>query len=114
MTPKVYVVQNSLRRDHATGGLIPKFDLTPAAKFGELVELLSAEVKPFNATLVSKELLDKLSRYCDDDFLLLVGNPILIGLATAAAAQINDGRVKFLQWSGSQKSYLPIWAEIPE
>lgn len=105
---KVYVVQNQHRLNHETGELVPKFDLAPAREFGEIVFLLSPSAAPFRPDSVVSELRKKLFDFSDDSYLLLIGNPALIGMAVALAAESNGGRVRVLQWSGRAREYTPI------
>ena len=44
---RVFVVQNQHRWNRDAGRFEPKFDLTPAQQFGELVYLLSPTAAPF-------------------------------------------------------------------
>lgn len=107
----VYAVHKHMRRDKQTGQLEPAFDLSPARVFGEIEYLLGPGVSPFKPEPIIKELEAKLHNFSDEDFLLLIGNPILIGLATAVAADVN-GRVRFLQWSGTNGCYRPVVADV--
>lgn len=108
---RVFVVQNQHRM--GLNGLVPKFDLSPAEEFGELVPLLSETARPFgNNRGIIDELRRKLESYSDRDHLLLIGNPILIGFAVAIAANSNHGRVSLLQWSGVHRRYIQVQAEV--
>lgn len=107
----VYVVQDQKRKNPATGELEDRFDLSPAQEFGPLVFLLGSSASPFSTPAVIAELQLKLQNFSDRDCLLLTGNPALIGLSVAVAADANKGRVRLLQWSGSHSRYLPITAE---
>lgn len=108
----VYVVQDQRRYDKDTGTYVPKFDLSPAAEHGEIRYLLSPTAAPFNSDGVVKELRETLADFSDDDHLLLVGNPILIGWSTAIAADFNDGSVSLLQWSGKDQRYISVVAQL--
>jgi len=110
--PRVYVVQQPLRLN-SRGEISPKFDLSPAAEYGEVVNLLSSSAKPFDSKAVIAEMASKLAGYCDDDYLLLTGNPCLIGWATSIAAHHNGGRVRMLQWSGTERRYVALRARLP-
>lgn len=107
----VYVVQKQ-HQANKSGELVPKFDLTPAAEFGPLEYLLSPTAAPWSPESVIDELHEKLCNFNDTDHLLLVGNPVLIGLAVSVAGYYNDGRVTCLQWSGREKRYLEIKTDI--
>lgn len=105
----VYVVQNQLAVDRL-GVLGPKFNLSPARRFGELRELLPERMPPFDTTPVIERLRENLATFSDEDYLLLIGNPVNMGLAVAVAAGFNQGRVMMLQWSGTKRDYVPVSA----
>ena len=104
----VYVVQKQHRWDAQKQELVQKYDLEPAEEYGDLVYLLSPTAAPFNSKPIVEELKESLYGFSDDDYLLLIGNPALIGFAVAIAADNNQGNLKLLQWSGKDKKYLPI------
>ncbi len=114
---RVYVVQQPMMRDRSTSELVPKFDLSDAKVFGELVFLLGDRARPWRpndeghlqvSAGILDEIEDRLADFGDDDFLLLTGNPILIGIAAHLAWEINGGRVWFLQWHGRDRRYMVV------
>jgi hypothetical protein len=110
----VYIIQDQKRYDRETGQYVAKFDLSPASEYGTMRFLLSPTASPFHPERVMPDLWHGLRDYSDDDHLLLVGNPILIGWATAIAADVNEGRVRLLQWSGKDQRYLSVNAQVFE
>lgn len=108
----VFVVQDHRRYDKATGRFEAVHDLTPAQEYGELRYLLTPTAAPWHPTSVLPDLWAGLKDFCDSDYLLLTGNPILIGWATAVAADMNEGRVKLLQWSGKDRRYTPVESQV--
>lgn len=106
---RVFVVQNTMKVS-AGGKLEPKFDFTAAEQFGELQELLAATASPFDLPPVIELLKVKLADFCNSDYLLLIGSPVLIGLSVAIAADYNCGQVAMLQWSGARRAYIPARA----
>ena len=109
----VFAVQQQMRFDQTSKELVPRFtSIKKAERWGEIVYLLSPSAHPFNPDLVLGDLHEKLSGFNDEDYLLLIGNPGLIGMATALAAYYNEGRVKLLQWSGRHNEYTEIVAKI--
>lgn len=108
---RVFVVQNQHRWDQRNERFVPKFDLSSAEEYGELVPLLSPTASPFNAGPVIVDMQEKLKGFSNDDYLLLIGNPALIGWAVAIAADYNEGAVTLLQWSGKDRRYIPITAD---
>lgn len=113
---RVFIVQQQHRLDRKTGNLIPKFPQLHALaeKFGEPSYLLSPTASPFNPGSIIPELHGKLRDFGSSDYLLLVGNPCLIGWAVAAAAMNNDGRVTLLQWHGREQNYTQVVADMLE
>ena len=104
----VYVVQVPHQRG-SSGNLEPKFDLSGAKKYGKIVELLSPTASPFHPAYILKELQEKLHFFNDKDYLLLIGNPALIGFSVAVAAEVNNGNIKLLQWRN--QGYTEIVAQ---
>lgn len=105
----VYVVQQQMRKGES-GRLEPRFSHEDARRFGEIRFLLSPSIKPFRPEAAIRELRDSLDRFTEDDYLLLVGNPCLIGWATAIAAERTGGRVRMLQWSRS--GYVEVDSDL--
>lgn len=108
---RVFVIQRQMQLDRERNEFVDRFDLTPAEEYGELVYLLNSTAAPWKTDTILIDLEEKLQDFTEDDFLLLVGNPVLIGLATAVASSKVD-RVSFLQWSGKDRRYLPVVANI--
>lgn len=107
----VYVIQNHASYDKRTGLMVPRYDLSPAEQFGTLEFLLSPVTVPSAPERVIDTLREKLQNYCDDDYLLLIGNPCFIAFAAALAADVNEGRINLLQYNGSRKQYYVVKAE---
>lgn len=110
MRPTVYAVQNTLTRD-TNGDLVPKHDLSPAAEHGPVVVLLGPSAAPWSQE-VTREMARKLEGFTEQDYLLPVGNPILIGVAYALAAEQSGGRVKVLQWDGRRRAYNVVQTDL--
>jgi len=109
----VFVVQQQMKFDQVRKELVPRFtSIEKALRWGKLEFILSPSAHPFNPETVLGDIHEKLSGYSDDDHLLLIGNPALIGMVTSVAAYYNHGRVKFLQWSGRHDGYTEIVVKI--
>ena len=109
--PHVYVIQNHASYNKQTGLMVPRYDLSPAEKFGKLEFLLSPVTVPSVPERAIATLREKLKDYCDDDYLLLIGNPCFIAFAAAIAADVNEGRINLLQYNGTRKQYYVVEAE---
>lgn len=109
----VFVIQQQMKYDKEAGGLVPRFSsIEKAERWGEIHYVLSPSAHPFKPELVLGDLHEKLKTFNDDDSLLLIGNPGLIGMATAVAAYYNNGFVRMLQWSGKHGEYTEVVAKI--
>ena len=61
--------------------------------------------------LLDKEIFMSLineKNFSDDDYLLLVGDPSIIGACCAIASRYNNGRYKVLKWDRLERRYFPI------
>lgn len=108
---RVFVVQDQMVYNKQLKKSVPRFDLSPAEPFGEIIPILTYNANPFNPEVIIKEIKRKLSDFGPDDYLLLTGNPALIGFSVSIAAQANEGKVRLLQWSGDERRYITISAE---
>lgn len=87
------------------GSWASKYDLSPAERFGEIVEVL----KP--GTIISLQdsvtsIMKALREFTDDDFVLPIGDPAASGLVTTAALFYNRGHVKILRWNRHASKYV--------
>lgn len=115
MSPRVFAVQQPTGRDPSTGLVRPTMDLNPAFQYGELHFILRDTENPFaDVDATARKILSVLEveGFNDDDWLLLVGNPILIGLVSAIAGDL-VGHLRMLQWNRTARSYLPIEVQLP-
>tara|TARA_R100001369_G_C3301767_1_gene165827 strand:- start:368 stop:703 length:336 start_codon:yes stop_codon:yes gene_type:complete len=98
----VYIVQEMRGRD-----------LSDALAFGELEILLpSSEQTSYSTQPTLKHMNRVLSRFCDDDYLLLAGDPAAIALAAALVAKINNGKFKMLKWDRKESKYFPLHVSL--
>jgi hypothetical protein len=90
-------------------------NLLPAAKYGEISVLLPSDFQVgFSAGQVTNHLDVKLSNFSDTDYLVLIGDPVIIGIATAVAAKWNKGKVKLLKWDKQEKMYYVVSINLYE
>ena len=103
MKPTVYIVQ---KPDE-------KKNILSAKDFGEFKFILPE--KPnlmWNPQETISIIKDDLRFFNDNDHLLLIGDPAVIGICTAVAADYNCGRVKFLKWDNREFKYYPVEVEL--
>ena len=109
--PIVYVIQElpgtSIGR--------PKFNIMGALKYGKLKVLLKENAQiVLSPGPVIFELRRLLKNFNSNDYLLLSGDPSVIGLACAIASDINGGKFKLLKWDRQEKVYYPLEINLYE
>jgi hypothetical protein len=88
-------------------------DLTDATTFGDLEILIPAEEQAGYSTQPTiRKINRKLSKFSDDDYILLAGDPAIIALSAAVASKNNNGRFKMLKWDRLEEKYFPLEADI--
>lgn len=97
----VFVVQDS-----------PGKNLTPAMKYGKIEVLSPAGDRPFSIDIEVRRIYDKLRSYRKGDYILPIGDPVLIGIAVALACEKTQGHVKILKYDRQEKSYIPIAIDL--
>ena len=87
----------------------PKINIIGASEFGELKVLLpeTSQIILSPGPLVFK-LRKLLKNYNSNDFLLLTGDPAIIGVACSIVSDITNGKYKFLKWDKQERRYYPI------
>jgi len=114
VTARVFIVQQPTGRDRETGAIKPTMDLSPAREYGEPRFVLREWENPFNdfeATAAEVRRVLEGQDFGPDDWLLLVGNPCLIGLVAAEAVRLT-GQLRMLQWNRTDHRYLPVTAQL--
>ncbi len=86
-------------------------DLSNALAFGDLEILVPADLQASessNIDAVNDMIAGGLEDFSNEDYLLLAGDPVYIGLACAWAAEYNGGVFTALKWDRLEERYLPI------
>ena len=55
-----------------------------------------------------------LKDYTSDDYLLLTGDPAIIGVACSIVSDITNGRYNLLKWDKQERKYYPIEINLYE
>lgn len=109
----VYIVQEPQTFSKETGLHTTKFDFSAAAEFGDIEVLLNFKAKPWDKSVLD-ELKHKLQDFGPGDWLILTGNPALMGAAAAIVADLTDGQLRLLQYNGKDRRYLPVVLDVYE
>ena len=91
----------------------PKYNILGASKFGKIVSLLpeKSQIIMSPGPLIQK-LKTLLKDYTADDYLLLSGDPAIIGVVCSVVSDITNGKYKLLKWDRQEKTYYPIEVDI--
>lgn len=88
-------------------------DLTDASLFGTLDVLVPAKDQvTLSSQPTVRRMVRKLSKFSDEDYLLLSGDPVCIGIACSLAAQYNRGKYKVLKWDRLLSKYYPVEVDL--
>jgi hypothetical protein len=88
-------------------------DLSDALEFGDLDILIPAKEQiALSAIPTLRRMERKLVKFTSDDYLMLSGDPVCIGIACALAAVANNGRFKVLKWDRLEEKYYPIEVDL--
>ena len=109
--PIVYVVQEI----PGTQAGSPKINIIGASQFGKMKFLLPE----FSQIIFSPgPLIFKLRKSLKDfkkrDYLLLTGDPAIIGVACSIVSDMTNGRYNLLKWDKQERKYYPIEINLYE
>ena len=93
----------------------PKFNIMGAQKYGKLVTLLPefSQIILSPGPLIFK-LRKLLKNYSEKDYLLLTGDPAIIGVACSIAADMTGGKYNLLKWDRQEHTYYPVEINLYE
>ena len=109
--PTVYVIQEIA----GTRDGRPKINIMGAAEFGTFKFLLPelSQIIFSPGPLIFK-LRKGLQNYRPRDFLLLTGDPAIIGVTCSIVSDMTNGKYKLLKWDKQEKQYYPININLHE
>ena len=110
-SPTVYVIQEIA----GTRDGRPKINIIGAAEFGTFKFLLPelSQIIFSPGPLIFK-LRKGLQNYRSKDFLLLTGDPAIIGVACSIVSDMTNGKYKLLKWDKQERKYYPIEINLHE
>ena len=87
----------------------PKINILGAAEYGTFKFLLpELSQMIFSPGPLIFKLRKGLKDYSTEDFLLLTGDPAIIGVACSIASDITNGKYNLLKWDRQERAYYPI------
>ena len=110
-SPIVYVIQQI---PGTTAGT-PRINILSASKYGKFKFLLPefSQIIFSPGPLIFK-LRSLLKSYTTDDFLLLTGDPAIIGVACSIVSDMTGGKYSLLKWDKQDRIYYPIKINLHE
>ena len=109
--PIVYVIQEIPGTQEGR----PKINIMGAASFGKFKFLLPelSQIIFSPGPLIFK-LRKSLANYRQKDFLLLTGDPAIIGVACSIVSDITNGKYNLLKWDKQERKYYSIAIDLYE
>jgi hypothetical protein len=106
---KVFAPQIPSRYDIALGKRVPSFDMRSAEQFGELVACVPTDADfrvPLDELIAHLE--KSLFKFSEDDYLIAIGDPLLIAAAAVICSMHTDGRMRMLRWHRVEQRYIQV------
>ena len=99
----VYVVQQPA----------PNINILSASDFGYLVICLPNRDQAILSTAPYVQKMKKnLQDFRKQDYLLAVGDPVIIGISTAAVSEVTTGQFNILKWDKREFRYYPLGVDM--
>jgi len=109
--PSVYVVQEIAGTREGR----PKFNIMGAAQYGNLKFLLDERSQIiFSPGPLIFKLRSALRNFKPTDYLLLTGDPAIIGVTCSIVSEYTNGRFNLLKWDKQERRYYPIEINLYE
>jgi len=109
--PIVYVIQEIAGTKEGR----PKINILGAAEYGTFKFLLpELSQMIFSPGPLIFKLRQGLKNYTIEDFLLLTGDPAIIGVACSIVSDITNGKFNLLKWDKQERKYYPIHINLFE
>ena len=110
-SPIVYVIQEIPGTQEGR----PKINIMGAASYGKFKFLLPelSQIIFSPGPLIFK-LRKSLAKYRKKDYLLLTGDPAIIGVACSIVSDMTNGKYNLLKWDKQERQYYPIQINLYE
>ena len=109
--PTVYVIQEIPGSQAGS----PKINIMGASSYGKFNFLLPEFSQMiFSPGPLIYKLRKGLKDFKEGDYLLLTGDPAIIGVACSIVSDITNGKYKLLKWDKQERKYYPIEINLYE
>ena len=110
-SPTVYVIQEIPGSKAGT----PKINIMGASQYGQFKFLLpELSQMIFSPGPLIFKLRAGLKKFNAKDYLLLTGDPAIIGVACSIVSDITNGKYNLLKWDKQERKYYPIAINLYE
>jgi hypothetical protein len=93
----------------------PKINIIGASKYGEFKFLLpELSQMIFSPGPLIFKLRNLLKNFTSEDYLLLTGDPAIIGVACSIVSDMTNGKYNLLKWDKQERQYYPIEINLYE
>ena len=107
--PNVWVVQEIAGTREGR----PKFNIMGASEYGNLKFLLDERSQMiFSPGPLIFKLKNLVRNFKPTDYLLLTGDPAIIGVVCCLVSDITNGKFNLLKWDRQEKKYYPIEIDV--
>jgi len=107
--PNVWVVQEIAGTREGR----PKFNIMGASEYGNLKFLLDERSQMiFSPGPLIFKLKNLIKDFKPTDYLLLTGDPAIIGVVCCLVSDITNGKFNLLKWDRQEKKYYPIKIDV--
>ena len=107
--PNVWVVQEIAGKREGR----PKFNIMGASEYGNLKFLLDERSQMiFSPGPLIFKLKNLVKHFKPTDYLLLTGDPAIIGVVCCLVSDITNGKFNLLKWDRQEKKYYPIEIDV--
>ena len=91
----------------------PNINILSASDFGYLVICLPNRDQAILSTAPYVQKMKKnLQDFRKEDYLLAVGDPVIIGISTAAVSEVTAGKFNMLKWDKREYRYYPLEVDM--
>jgi len=111
---KVYVIQEiaGTKAGKPKINIIGASNYSSSGKFDFLLSEFSQMI--FSPGPLIYKLRQGLKKFTSNDYLLLTGDPAIIGVACSIVSDITGGKFKLLKWDKQERKYYPIEINLYE
>ena len=110
MTARVFMPQEPMKMIDRVW--VPSHDTRKLFDFGEVIVCAPPGRMIFSTAPIVMSMKEKLTDFTDDDFIVGIGDPSLLGIICALAAHYNRGKFKILKWDKEIKRYIPVQVDL--